>query len=138
MKTRLFDFSYSVPARSPRFPWTLALWARRPWRARQLAVGRGANFHGGWGTKNEGESPVSKRGVTELVSELLSHSNQYPQWHVQPLCSQTGPVTHPSGTSNASTDPLFRHPPTVGSLLTGEMRMVSIFVEITSIHVSCL
>ena len=138
MKTRLFHFSYSVPARSPRFPWTLALWARRPWRARQLAVRRGAYFPDGWGSKKEGESPASKRGVTGLVLELSPHIRTNLQWHVQPLCSQTSPVPHPSDTSYTSTDPLFEHTPTGGGHLTGETLMDSIFLEITTFHVSCL
>ena len=105
---------------------------------RQLAEGSDPNFHGSWGRKKEGESPASKGGVTGLVVELLPHSNQYPQWHVQPLCSQTSPVPHPSDTSHTSTDPLFEHPPTGGGHLPGETRMVSMFLEITPCNVSCL
>ena len=106
--------------------------------ARQLPVTTSANFHSGWGRQKEGESPASKRGVTGLVLELLPHSNQYPQWHVQPLCSQTSPVPHPSDTSYTSTDPLFEHPPTGGGWTSSETRMDSMFLEITPCNVSCL
>ena len=71
-----------------------------------LAVGRGADFHDGWGTRKRGESPASKGGVTGLVFEYLSHSNRHAQQHVQPLFSQTSSVPTPFHASRPSTDPL--------------------------------
>ena len=138
MKTRLFDFSCSVPADRPLFDGFHGCSPGLARFLRQLTQTFDADFRSSWGPINEGESPAPKRGVTELVFELLSHSNQCLLRHMQPLCSQTSPVTHPSDTSNASTDPLFRHPPTGCRHLCGETRMDSIFLEITLCNVSCL
>ena len=89
-----------------------------------------ADFESGWGSKKEGESRASKGGVTELVFELLPHSNQHLQWHVLPLCAQTSSVTPPSEMSYVSTDPLSQYPPAGCGLPRFETRTVSIFLEI--------
>ena len=122
----------------PVFHGVVQVLARRPCSPRQLMVRSGWNFHGKLGNTYKGESPASKVGVTGLVVEPLPHSNQNQHEHVQPPCSQTTSVTPTFDTSHASLDPHYRLTPTGGGLLTGEMRMDSILVEITAFHVSCL